>query len=143
MKRQREQKNKSLERPLDSKEIQPVHLKAHQSWIVIGRTGWNSNTLATWCEELTTWKRPWCWERLKVGGERNGRGWDGWMASLTQWTWVSKLELVMDREAWRAVIHGVSKSQTRLSDWTEVDLKLLVFHRNNHILKSSFSFKPT
>ena len=49
---------------------------------------WNSNTLATWCEELTYWKRPWCWERLRAGGEGDDRGWDGWMASLTQWTWV-------------------------------------------------------
>ena len=48
----------------------------------------NSSTLATWCKELTHWKRPWCWERLRAGGERDGRGWDGWMASLTQWTWV-------------------------------------------------------
>ena len=46
------------------------------------------NTLATWCVELTHWKRPWCWERLKVGAEGDNRGWDGWMASLTQWTWV-------------------------------------------------------
>ena len=46
-----------------------------------------SNTLATWCEELTHWKRPWCWERLKVGGEGDDRGWDGWMTSLTRWTW--------------------------------------------------------
>ena len=49
---------------------------------------WNSNTLATWCEELTHWKIPWCWERLKVGGEGDDRGWDGWMASLNRWTWV-------------------------------------------------------
>ena len=49
---------------------------------------WNSNTLATWWEELAHWKRPWCWERLKVGGEGDDRGWDGWMASPTQWTWV-------------------------------------------------------
>ena len=48
---------------------------------------WNSNTLATWCKELTHLKRPWCWERLKVG-EEDDRGWDGWMASPTQWTWV-------------------------------------------------------
>ena len=48
---------------------------------------WNSNTLATWCEELTHLKTPWCWERLKVGGDRD-RGWDDWMASWTQWTWV-------------------------------------------------------
>ena len=49
---------------------------------------WNSNTLATWCEELTHWKRPWCWEKLMAGGERDDRGWDDSMASLTQWTWV-------------------------------------------------------
>ena len=48
---------------------------------------WNSNTLATWCKEPTHWKRPWCWERLKVGGG-DDRGWDGWMASLTWWTWI-------------------------------------------------------
>ena len=44
--------------------------------------------LATWCEELTHLKRPWCWERLRSGGEGDDRGWDGWMASLTRWTWV-------------------------------------------------------
>ena len=49
---------------------------------------WSSNTLATWCEELTHWKRPWCWERLKAGGEGDDRAWDGWMASLTRWTWI-------------------------------------------------------
>ena len=52
---------------------------------------WNSSTLATWCEELTHWKRPWCWERLKAEGEGDNREWDGWMASLTWWTrvWAS------------------------------------------------------
>ena len=49
---------------------------------------WNSSTLATSCEELTHWKRPWCWEGLGAGGEGDDRGWDGWMASLTWWTWV-------------------------------------------------------
>ena len=49
---------------------------------------WNSKTLATWCEELTHLKRPWCWERLRARGEEDDRGWDGWMASLTRWTWV-------------------------------------------------------
>ena len=44
--------------------------------------------LATWWKELTPWKRSWCWERLKAGGEGNDRGWDGWMAPTTQWTWV-------------------------------------------------------
>jgi len=49
---------------------------------------WNSNTLATWCEELTHLKRPWCWERLKAGREGDNRGWDGWMASPARWIWV-------------------------------------------------------
>ena len=49
---------------------------------------WNSNTLATWSEELTHWKRPWCWEGLGAGGEGGDRGWDGWMASPTRWAWV-------------------------------------------------------
>ena len=49
---------------------------------------WNSNTLATSYEELTHWKRPWYWEGLRAGGEGDDRGWDGWMASLTQLTWV-------------------------------------------------------
>ena len=49
---------------------------------------WNSNTLVTSCEELTHWKRLWCWEGLGAGGEGADRGWDGWMASPTRWTWV-------------------------------------------------------
>ena len=49
---------------------------------------WNSSTLATWCEELTHWKRPCCWEGLGAGGEGDNRGWDGWIASPTRWTWV-------------------------------------------------------
>ena len=49
---------------------------------------WSSNTLATWCEELIHWKRPWFWERLRAGREEGDRRWDGWLASPTQWTWV-------------------------------------------------------
>ena len=49
---------------------------------------WNSNSLDTWCEELTHLKRPRCWERLREGGDGDDRGWDGWMVSPTQWTWV-------------------------------------------------------
>ena len=76
---------KRLESPLDCKEIQPVNPKGNQSWIY---QSWSSNTLATWCKELTHWKQHWCWERLKAGGEGDDRGWDSWMASPTQWTWV-------------------------------------------------------
>ena len=83
---------------------------------------WNSSTLATSCEELTDSKRLWYWEGLRVGGEGDGRGWYGWMASPTRWTWVwVDLSLRMDREAWRAAIHGVTKSWTWLSDWTELN----------------------
>ena len=82
---------KTLESPLDCKEIQPVHSKGDHSWVFIGRTdakSWNSSTLATWCKELTHWKRPWCWEGVEAGGEGDDRGWGGWMASPTRWTWV-------------------------------------------------------
>ena len=50
--------------------------------------GWSCNTLVTWCEEVTPWKRPWCWERLRAGGERDDKGWDDWMVLPTQWIWV-------------------------------------------------------
>ena len=81
----------TLESPLNCNEIQPVHLKGNQLWIYIGRTdaeAESSNTLNTWCKEQTHWKKPWCWERLKVGGRREDRGWDEWMVSLTWRTWV-------------------------------------------------------
>ena len=77
--------------------------------------------LATWCEELTHWKRPWCWERLKAGGEEDHRGWDGWMASPTQWTWV----WVSSGSWWWTGKPGVlqsmgSQSRTQLSGWSEL-----------------------
>ena len=81
---------KILESPLDCKEIQPVHPKGDQSWVFIGATDVEAETpiLGHLCKELTHWKRPWCRERLKVGGEGEDRGWDGWMASPARWTWV-------------------------------------------------------
>ena len=82
---------KTLESLLDCKEIQPAHPKGNQPWIFIGRTDAEAETLilmATWCKEMTHLKRPWCWEWLKVGGEGDNRGWNGWIASPTQWTWV-------------------------------------------------------
>jgi len=79
---------KTLENPLGCKEIKPVNPKGNQSWIFTGCWSWSSNTLTTWCKELTDWKRPWCWERLKAEGEGADRGWDDLPASLTQWPWV-------------------------------------------------------
>ena len=80
---------KTLESPLDCKEINPVNPKGNQSWIFIGRTDAEAEAPILWLPDVvfSPWKRPWCWERLKAG-EGNDREWDGWMASLTRWTWV-------------------------------------------------------
>ena len=86
---------------------------------------WNSNTLATWCEELTHLKRPWCQERLKAGGEWDDRGWDGWMASPTQWTWV----WVNSGSWWWTGMPGVLQSMVSHKVWhnraTELNWTLL------------------
>ena len=76
-----------IESPLDSKEIKLHNPKGNQPKYSLEGLMLKLQ-LATWCEELTHWKRPWCWERLKAGGEGGNRGWGGWMASPTPWTWV-------------------------------------------------------
>ena len=129
---------KTLESPL---EIRLAHPKGNQSWVSVGRTNVETETpifLATWWEELTHLRRPWCWERLRAGGEGDARGWDGWdgikesmdMGLGRLW------QLVMDEEAWHAALHGVTKSWSQLSDWTTTitSIKGVVWEFQNVLL---------
>ena len=81
---------KTLDSPLDYK-IKLVDPKGNQSWIFTGKTDVEAEAPMLWPLDGKSWltvKRPWCWERLRAGGEGDDRGWDGWMVSPTQWTWV-------------------------------------------------------
>ena len=116
---------------------------------------WNSNTLATSCEELTHWKRPWCWEGLEAGRKGDNRGWDGWMASLTRWTWVG-----VDSGNWwwtgRPGVLWFMRSQRVGHDWvTELNWTLIIgkwrrawqptpvfLHGESHALKSLAGYSP-
>ena len=109
----------TLESPLECTEIKPVHPKGNQSWIFVGRTDAEAETPILWppdSKNLTHLKRPWCWERLKAGGEGDGRGWDGWMVSPTPWTWVW-----VDSRSWwwtgRPGVLGSMGSQRARHDW--------------------------
>ena len=89
----------------------------------------NSSTLATWCEVLTHWKRPWCWERLRAGGEGDDRGRHGWMVSPTRWPWV----WVSSGSWWWTGKHGVLHSvgsqildTTEQLNWTELRVYLSI-----------------
>ena len=120
---------KTLESPVDCKEIQPVHPKGDQSWVFIGRTDVEAETPILWLPEQRGWligKDPDAgkdWGREEKGmTEAEMVGWHHWLNGMS----LSKLwELVMDREDWHAVVHGFAKSRTWLSNWTEVRRILL------------------
>ena len=116
---------KTLESPLDCKEIQPVHSKGNQSWIFIERPDAEAEAPILWSPDVKNWfigKDLDAGERLKAGGEGDDRGWDGWMASMTWGTWV----WASSRSWWWTGRPGVLQSmglqsQTLLNDWTELN----------------------
>ena len=113
---------KTLESPLDCKEIKPVNPEYSLEGLMLKlKLQYRGQFCQSIGEGLTHWKRPWYWERLKAGGERNDRGWDGWMAgwvaSQTRQTSLSELqELVMDREAWQCCTAWGHKESDR-TEW--------------------------
>ena len=108
---------KTLQSSLDCKKIQTVHPKRDESWVFIGRTDVEAKTPILWPPDAKNWLVG-CWGRLKAVGEADDRGWDGWMATLTQWTWVS----VSSRSWWWTGKPGVLQpmgSQRVRHDWTD------------------------
>ena len=117
---------KSLENPLDCKEIQQVHPKGNQSFI--GRCSLEGLMLrlkllyfSHLMQRVDSLEKTLMLGGIGAGGEGDDRGWDGWMASPTRWTWVWVNSRNWWWEAWRAAIHGVAKSRTQLSEWTELN----------------------
>ena len=121
---------KTFESPLDCKEIQPVHSEGDQPWVFFGRNNAKAETPVLWPPHANSWLLE---KTLMLGGigGRRRRGWQRmrWLVGITDLMDVSLSELretVIDREAWRAVIHGVAESRTRLSNWTELKAETIL-----------------
>ena len=115
---------KTLESPLEYKEIQPVHPKGHQCWIFIGKTHAESEfqSFVHLMQRTDSLEITLMLGKIEGRVEGDDRGWDEWMAYLTSWTWLW-MKLVMDSKAWHEAVHGVAKSLTRLTDRTELSEK--------------------
>ena len=132
---------KTLQSPLDCKEIQPVHSKEDQSWVFFGRNDAKAETPALWPPHAKSWLIGKDSDAGKDWGKRRrGRQRMRWLDGITDSmdTCLSELrELVMSREAWYAAIHGVAKSRTRLSNWTELRPQFYYVSQNNSVLVKS------
>ena len=119
---------KTLKSSFDSKEIKPINPKGNQYWRFTGRTDAEGEAPVLWPHDVKSWligKKVWCWERMRARGEGSDRGLDDWIANSMDISWSKLQEIVKDKEAWHATVHGSANNcehdwnnWTWLSNWT-------------------------